>query len=48
MTEEEHDELMCHCEKWMRIYNDLLSFGTMEEFHPLLEEEMKSVKVFDL
>ena len=48
MEDKKHDELMCHCEKWMQIYNDLLSFGTMEEFHPFFEDELKSVKVFDL
>jgi hypothetical protein len=48
MDDKKHEELMCHCEKWSQIYNDLLSFRTMEEFHPLIEDELKSVKMFDL
>jgi hypothetical protein len=48
MEDKKHDELMCHCEKWTQIYNDLLSLRTMEEFHPFFEDELKSVKVFDL
>ena len=48
MNDKEHEELMCHCEKWSQIYNNLLSLGTMEEFHPFFEDELKSVKVFDL
>lgn len=48
MEDKKHDELMDHCEKWTQIYNDLLSLRTMEEFHPFFEDELKSVKVFDL
>jgi hypothetical protein len=43
-----HEELMSRCMTWLWIYNILLSFKTMEYYHPMLEEEMRECKFFDL
>ena len=48
MENEKHEELMDYCSKWTLIYNDLLSMNTFKEYHEFVEEEIKSVKVFDL
>jgi hypothetical protein len=48
VTNDSYEELMFYCEKWIHIYNDLLSFSTMKEFHETLEDEYRSVSFFDL
>lgn len=43
-----HEDLMSYCLNSLWVYNILLSFKTMEYYHPMIEEEARECKFFDL